>query len=408
MTRVLILAPYWHDRQHVGRRRLATMRRWLVADGHEVVVVAAGSGTRRAEDCIDVVDPAGLAGDMRAMPARVPFAGVRRLWQELQHLPDAGVGWARAVASNPTVLKAARASDLILSSSPPESTHLAAMAISKATGLAQLCDLQDGWIDEPLRPALQRFAFRRWQEGRLETSVFHHSRLLLVTSSVWEKRLHERYPDLKERVRMLPLGAAVEAPMGLAAQAPSGAGEIRLLHAGSFTMSHNARRMEYLLEPLLLGAENGARVELLGRLHPRETEALGGWRRKFEASGWELEARDSVPRDEFLRELPRYDGLLLLSASSGAVPSKLYEYLQTGLPMLAVCPRDSAVAEIAQRQPAMEFVEIARPAQARDAVARFVQCCREGRRYDAPAQFSDENLAAQFLGWVAPLLGANG
>jgi hypothetical protein len=385
------------------------MRRWLLADGHEVVVVAAGHGTATGGDVIDIVDPAGLAGDVRALQPRGPLVGVRRLWRELQHLPDAGIAWARAVARDRRVLKAAKASDCILSSSPPESTHLAAMAISKATGVAHLCDLQDGWIDEPLRPTLQRFAFRRWQEARLEARVFHHSRLLLVTSSVWEKRLHQRYPDLRQRVRMLPLGVAVEAPSALAAPvpAPRGTGTMRLLHAGSFTMSHNARRMEYLLEPLLQAPEGHTRIELLGRLHPRETAALESWRGRFEAIGWELAERDAMPRDEFLRELPGYDGLLLLSASFGAVPSKLYEYLQTGLPILAVCPHDSAVAEIARRHPAMELVEMAKPSGARDAVTLFVQCCREGRRYAAAQEFSDESLAAQFLEWIKPLFGTD-
>jgi hypothetical protein len=175
-------------------------------------------------------------------------------------------------------------------------------------------------------------------------------------------------------------------------------------------MSHNARQMPLLLEPLIRAAgatgksaDRGVRVELLGGLHPREKQALPSWRRRFESCDWEFVERAPVPRDEFLRELLSYDGLLLLSASRGAVPSKLYEYLQTGLPVLAVCPRDSAVAEIAERQPAMEFVEMGKADDSADSIARFLAACREGRRFDAPPEYSDDALAAQFLGWLQPL-----
>lgn len=408
MAKILLLAPYWHDGQHVGRRRMAAMRRWLMADGHEVRVVAAGVSGSGDDGILDVADPAGLGGDVRSMGTQRPFAGLRRLWRELQFLPDEGIAWARAVARNREVLRLASDCRLILSSSPPESTHLAALAISKATRVPHLCDLQDGWIDEPLRPALQRFAFRRWQEGRLEARVFQNSRMLLVTSSVWERRLRARYPDLVDRVHTLPLGVATDAPVSLAADGAAQRGSLRLLHAGSFTMSHNARRMEYLLRPLLAASppkdSQPRRIELLGTLHPRESKELPGWQKKFRKTGWELSERSAMPREEFLRELPRYDGLLLLSASAGAVPSKLYEYLQTGLPILAVCTPESAVAEIARAQPAMETVAMGKSGGQEEPVGRFLQTCAEARRFAPPVEYADERLAAQFLAWVRPFL----
>jgi hypothetical protein len=47
-------------------------------------------------------------------------------------------------------------------------------------------------------------------------------------------------------------------------------------------------------------------------------------------------------RKDLLALLPQADGLLLLSASYAALPSKLFEYMQTGLPIFAVTERDSA------------------------------------------------------------------
>jgi len=404
MARALLLAPFWHDAAHVGRRRLAGMKRWLEDAGHEVLVVAAGE--RGEPGALDVSDPLARAGDVRAGVRAGPFMKLRRLFHEARHVPDDGIAWARQVAADDRVADAASGAAFILSSSPPESTHLAAHELSRAHDIPHVCDLQDGWIDEPLRPILQRFALRRSIEGRLEQRVLLHARCVLVTSEIWRERLLSRYPALDARTHTLPLGlgdpAEVELPTNRKPARPP-----MLLHAGSFTLSHNARRMELLLNALLAAPPRGwagLRVQLLGALHPLESESLGGWQERFARLDCELDAKDAVPRQQFLEELGRCSGTLLLSASVGAIPSKLYEYLEIGRPVLAVCPRDSAVARLAERLPALHFLEMGRPEHAGPVVSAFLAAVREGREYEPPSEFSDATLRRSFLDQVEPLL----
>jgi len=251
---------------------------------------------------------------------------------------------------------------------------------------------------------LQKLAFRRWQEGRLEASIYRGAARILVTSEVWAERLARRRPEVADRITTLHSAAPPPELRGSGTPEDPARG-LFLLHAGTFTLSHNARRVELLLEPLRRGLPPGTgRILFLGRLQPFEAEACRVAAAGFASRGWSLEVEDAVPREEFLALLPRAHGLLLLSASGGALPSKLFEYLTTGRPILAVTAEGSAVWRWGERLPALFCLDPAQPGTHAAAVERFLAAASDPDwRAAPPRAFEEDTLGRVFLEALSPL-----
>ena len=66
-------------------------------------------------------------------------------------VPDTRVGWVPFAILKGLRLHKSKKFDVILTNSPPHSTHFAGIALSKLTGLPWVTDFKDGWIVDPFR-----------------------------------------------------------------------------------------------------------------------------------------------------------------------------------------------------------------------------------------------------------------
>jgi len=417
LTKVLVVAPFWGQPQHVGVYRVDRFVRWLSGRGVKIVLVRAGRSDH-AEDTpwgieITIRDPLGLypesekAGDTTAATARRPNR-LRRLAAYLLFNPDPSVLWARRVFAHPLVLWYGHGSDLVLSSSPPESAHVASYALAKRLGVGLIIDMRDGWLDEPLKPLLQRSRLQRLREGRLEKRILRFARYIFVTSEVWRDLLEQRLPFTRDKVTVLTNGY----PPGFEKIAPSCQKKgwprrITLLHAGRFSGSDSTRRVKHVLAPLLSGISTldyKGDVVFLGMLEPEDLQDVAFWRSQFEAKGWSLAVRPPLPRQEMLDLLVQADGLLLLSASRAAIPSKLFEYIPTGRPILAITRQGSAVWNLSNGLPQAFLLDYTQPQKAASAVADFLLACATADyTWVVPPEFTEECLSQTFLRTIEKL-----
>jgi len=137
--------------------------------------------------------------------------------------------------------------------------------------------------------------------------------------------------------------------------------ELVLIHAGRFSGSDARRTPDILLAPLLqnlsLQPSKGV-VRLIGSLSDDELKLIAPFKPQFQKIGWRIECPGSMPRDELLKLLPQADGLLLLSASYAALPSKLFEYIPTGKPIFAVTEKGNAAWRVAEQLPQASLINI--------------------------------------------------
>lgn len=367
MKKAVIFAPFWRQLGHVGNNRIDRFVRWLFEDGYHVVIIRAGSIDGHRNESwgteITVRDPMGLFRDVSpsgVQPhARKPNK-LRRTFFYLLFNPDPSVVWAYLAARHPFVLEAVADAEFILSSNPPESAHVGAWKISRKLGLPHIVDMRDGWLDEPIKPVLQIFAFRRWQEARLEKIILNNASVIFVTSEVWRELLCERIPKLANKVTVLTNGYPLSIPKTTSTEKTLLDKGMVLIHAGRFSGSDTRRTPDLILQPLLDAIKqkvSRGTIKLIGVLSVDELKIIDTFVSSFAEQGWHIECVDSLPRQQLLALLPQADGLLLLSASYAAIPSKLFEYIPSGRPILAVTERGSATWRICEKLPQAVLLE---------------------------------------------------
>ena len=332
----------------------------------------------------------GLRGILNAAWARIIpalfFPDEQLLWA-----PSAAVVGCRADRRHPV--------ELLYSSAPPFSTHLAAGLLKGQLGVPWVADFRDPWIGNsfarPLSAPHRRMqaALERWIVSRADRSIFASGRL--------RDRYATRYPTLADRFAVIPngydlaeLAAARAAAAGLA-RADDGA--FHLVYAGSL---YGADELALFLDGVELLAVR--RADLAERLR---VEFIG-W---FDADNRALAARrlprldpvvqhlGFVPREEALARVAAADaGLLLMADAPGrdqVVGSKLYEYIGLDKPVLAVVPPGEARRTLE----GLEWGTVADPTPdgVADGLERIMVSPEAGRLADPERLYERRTLTAE-------------
>jgi len=413
MSRVkkcVIVAPYWRQPGHLGCLRVARYVRWLNGLGIEMVVLRAGSDDRvETTDWgreVTIRDPIGFYRDLpegvhQALPLR-RRSRLRRVIAYLLLVPDPLALWSHRAARHPLALEHVGGARWVLSSSPPESVHLAAEGFARRFGAQFVMDLRDGWLDEPTIPLVRTSRVQRLRHRRLERRLVGRADRILVTSESWRRLLVNRLPDTAGKTAVLtnacPVGSA-SCESSNAAGRPDDA-EITLLYAGKVTSSRVERRMAHLFECLETGLRDcSARGQLVfvGNLDDEERRQLRYWHGRLGEHGWRVEVEPPVDHDRALAMMRGADGLLLLSSSMASIPAKLFDYLAAGRPILAVAPAGSEVWKIGRRVPQVSLADF-NDRTTFGEVSRFFERCRESTGgFEVPEEFLDDHVQDLFL-----------
>jgi glycosyltransferase involved in cell wall biosynthesis len=164
-VRILYLHQFFLTREGAGGTRSYEFARQLVAAGHEVVMVTAGSGPtpgERAVEGIRVIEVGGADGDY-VQATSVPYP--RRIASFLRF----------AVGATATVLRAAPAPDVVFATSPPLTMALPAVAASRRHGAPLVFEVRDLWPEAPIQMGALRNPLARRLARSLERSAYRAS-----------------------------------------------------------------------------------------------------------------------------------------------------------------------------------------------------------------------------------------
>jgi len=274
-----------------------------------------------------------------------PFRALRWI-QRLTLLPDAYRSWAQAAERAADARVREGGIEALWTTSSPESAHLAGLALEKKHRLPWVADFRDPWVGRvTYRPPTP------WHDARhraMERRVVSAADRVTLVSEAMVALYRERYREIDPaKFIFLPNGfdsddwrradsrSAEQAASGPGAESPH---RFVLLHAGQLAHRPTVRT---LLEAanLVMARDPLARGELRLRfvggneeIGPREREGYG--------LGEALEFLPSQPHIESLASM-RGAGALLLLGHGGAADSllytgKLYEYVSSGRPILAI------------------------------------------------------------------------
>jgi glycosyltransferase involved in cell wall biosynthesis len=371
MRHVLLHAYHFPPTGGSGAQRPARMARYLPDFGYEPVVITAPGPAEERWTPTDNSLSSDVPPDtiVRRVPGPEPpsSTGWRHRAERWLRLQDP---WTRSwiEASTHFGIEAARQThvDLVYAWMQPYRSAEAAARIATAIGKPWVADLSDPWaLDEMM---IYPTGLHRRLELRLMRRALGTAAAIVMSTPEAERRVRAAFPELADKI-MLAIPNGFDSAE-FAGDPPARTDKaFRIVHAGYLhTELGQHQHRSAPLRRLLGGAVKG--VDILARSHVFLIEAVERVRREYPELGERLEvhfagvvserdlavARRSpvtrtlgfVSHEESLR-LVRSADLLFLpmhdlpeGTRATVVPSKTYEYLASGRPILAAVPEGDA------------------------------------------------------------------
>jgi len=407
----LLIAPFWGKSDHVGVYRIDRFKRWLIAEGYTIIIIKGGTKNELQKFDWGIEISIGntvdnITNKLINFSLKIHTKLLLYIWNTLVSIllvPDENRLWVRNVLNQHLVKNNIKDVNFVISSSPPHSSHIAAFKISTKLNIPLIIDMRDGWLDEPLRSNLRNSKLRIYIEGKLENKILTRSNLIFVTSGKWKELLIKRYPKFNNKVTVLTNAYPVFEFANKSNPESKQKDVLELLHAGRFTGSSYLRKADILLAPLLnaiIESENSLKINILlvGRIKRKDKGTLTKWVQQFQKINSYIIINEHMTRMELFDLFENVDGLLLLSTSFAAIPSKTFEYIKSQKPILAVTLKGSAIWELAQDIPQMFIYDYSDKNEDYDVIDKFLSACWTGKfEINVPDQYSEEHLSKIFM-----------
>jgi glycosyltransferase involved in cell wall biosynthesis len=419
--RLLLLSYFYPPLAGGGVHRALGFTRWLPAHGWDCTVVCAGPedywvrdeslevGVPPGTEVMRVAGGSGLAAWLRIVRGRGGGTGRRpgaafgalRVLSDWWLLPDSYAGWASRARAAAARRLARGGIDALLSTSPPDSVHLAAAPLARRTGLPWVADFRDPWIGLHFRRPPT--AWHRGRQRAMLEGVLRGADLVLAATRTHHDDL-AREPALDPtRLAHLPNGFEPDP----AAAAPTGRDPRHLTLAFTGTLSHlaDAETTFEALHAVFARRPEARRVIRLRVAGPYDAE----YRDRATALGLTgiVEWCGPVPHAE-ARALQRAADALMLWSPRGYrtnIPGKVYEYLDSGTPVLALLDPQDEVTALLRRAGATLLVPGDREGLAVEIERRYLDW-RQGGGAPAPGRpaWLEEHTRERLAGRLAALL----
>lgn len=378
MNKVLILTYYWPPSGGAGVQRWLKFVKYMRGCGWEPVVYTAENGEMPVIDnSLEKDIPEGITVVKR--PIWEPYSIYKRfigrkkddkinasflnenkkggvaekisVWIRGNFfIPDARRFWIKpSIAYLNDYIRKNQISHVI-SSGPPHSMHLIALGLRKKNpSLKWIADFRDPWtnIDFYEQLMLSKWADRK--HHRQELSVLRQADLVISIGQQMSEEFREMYLAAggtdENKFRVITNGFDEE---DLPKTSPEKDAKFSIAHIGTLVKDRNPQILWKVLSQLV--KENAAfkkqlEIKLVGKVDLFVKEQIAA----FKLSSF-VKKIDYLPHNEVIVEQQRSRVLLLLvnntKNAKGILTGKIFEYMSSGSPVLAIGPTDGDLAVV--------------------------------------------------------------
>jgi glycosyltransferase involved in cell wall biosynthesis len=324
--------------------------------------------------------------------------------------PDDQIGWVPFAIARGLEICRDEAIDVVYSSSPPVSGHLAAAVIARGAGLPWVADFRDPWVGNAF--ARKPARVHELLQQRIELRIVERAGRVVFASEGFTEAYRARYPWAADRLVTIPNGYD-RADLAGAGATPGPAEpddrRFHLVYGGSVYGEHE---LEIFLDglELLIGrrpdVRDRLRVEFIGWLN-MHNQAVAARYAAPERLGAVVSFRGQVSHREAIARMTRADALLQVTAdepNKGQIQSgKLLEYIGLDRPILAVVPPGHARALLAELD--WGIVADPTPAGVADGIERLLATPAPNRRADVEGRYDRANLTKRFAAVLDEVAG---
>lgn len=349
MKQLLCIAYYFPPQGGGGVQRVAKFVKYLPRFGWQPTVLTGSAPGALVDPSLDLEVPASTRV-VRVRGWVLPPAWPWRLRHWLKRwclVVDEQIGWLPFAVRQGLALLRTRSYSALYSTSAPYSDHLVALRLKRTTQLPWVADFRDPWIDN----FSIQFATSLHQSwcARLEREIVSTADRVLVVSEPMRQKFLDRYPQRKpQHIITLPNGFD---PADYEGVAPAARDErFTLVYTGSLYGPRNAgsflAAVSDLLERGVIPRSNLS-VRFVGNIGPETAQQVARWQLTDV-----VELRGYVPHRQTIAHQLAADLLVLIigsgPGSESVLTAKIFEYLASGKPILALIPPGAAADLLAE------------------------------------------------------------
>lgn len=324
-----------------GSVRWQYLRRALPRHGWQVTTVSARSNPTSNEASTDPRAARLASGRARVMERAGAVLGplTRSVGVQPEALAPNGLWSLTGRAAIRAALEQAEP-DVVLATCPPQSALFAAASVLAERDVPLVAELRDLWAGNPYFDAGGRLL------ARIEARAFERCRAVVCVTEGCRARLLDSHPGLKSRVALLPNGFD---PRLLALRDPSSGPappRATLIHAGTLYGDRTAVALLRALDRPEL--RDRVRLELLGPIDKATVATIAAVGDRVE-----IVVEPTTSWEEAIERTRAADIAVVINgtATGGdmALPSKLFEALALGMPVLALTTPGSDTARLLEQ-----------------------------------------------------------
>lgn len=325
---VLLIARHYPPEISGGARRPSLYLKALREMGHKVTLVTPFDLDDQNSIYVynraiqNSLSHSSLGHEKAVKVAQSQWGALKAIARDWVYWPDHNIGWVRNILRNEELRSLSP--DMIFTTSPPESIHIAGAKLAKVFNVPWVAELRDTWVQAPHRHILSRSLLRRYVERIIARRTL---RKAAGVTAVSEAVLRE----VRNYVRAgAPEKVITHFSDTVSDAYPFDPSRLNLVHTGGFTLSDRRRG----LLPLLKAMEDIAMLRpelsfhIAGPLKPEEYELA-------KQSRCHVVIHGAVPLATARALQKGADGLVLYTPpDSHALPGKYSEYCMAGRPIL--------------------------------------------------------------------------
>jgi glycosyltransferase involved in cell wall biosynthesis len=309
-------------------------------------------------------------------------------------IPDARVFWVKPSVAYLEKYIRENEIDTIITSGPPHSLHLIGLELKQKMNLKWLADFRDPWTTIGYHKSLRLSQYAAKKHKQLESQVLNSADTIIVTS----KTTKAEFQALTTKpIEVITNGFDVEK-----VDKQSLDTKFSLAHIGSFLSERNPKIVwESLVE---LCAEipdfkSHLEIKLIGAISQEVLDTI----EQFGLNSF-LNNLGYVSHAEAVAHQRKSQVLLLIEINSdetkSILPGKLFEYMVSERPILAIGPKDSDFAEIINNTNTGVFFEYSEKAKLKQTIQEYYNQFLVGKLQSHAVglqQYSRKNLTQQLV-----------
>ena len=255
-------------------------------------------------------------------------------------IPDARKNWVKPSVEFLSKYISEHNIDTVITTGPPHSLHLIGLQLKEIYGVTWLADFRDPWTTIGYHKKLRLNAVSKKKHKALEKKVLQSADQIIVTSFITKAEFERITP---KPVQVITNGYDHKLETGVKLD-----NKFTLSHIGSLLTERNPEMLWKVLRELSI--ENNSfrsmlQINLVGTVSREILMRLDS----YDLNEF-LNLKGYVSHDEAIKYQCKSQVLLLLEIDSEEtrciIPGKLFEYLVSNRPIVAIGPKDSDVEQI--------------------------------------------------------------